>query len=204
MEARGGNGYIDDWVDGKLLRDAQLGSIWEGTTSIVALDVQRALMRNTAGDPFFEEVEGRLAATAGHPLLGTATALLQRLSAELREGCAQLPDLAVEERELGAIDLMNRLYDLNAATLLLEQSASQLRSSGNHRKLAVLLGFLRVRVLRDAETLPNRARVLLGGAAQEILDSGYVPEQAVRPALDALAEAVGPTVPVFVVNEAQR
>ncbi len=45
MEVRGGCGYIEDWADARLVRDAHLGSIWEGTSNIVALDVLRAIRR---------------------------------------------------------------------------------------------------------------------------------------------------------------
>ncbi len=39
MEVRGGCGYIEEWGDPQRVRDAHLGSIWEGTSNIVALDV---------------------------------------------------------------------------------------------------------------------------------------------------------------------
>ena len=39
MEVRGGCGYIEEWSDPRLVRDSHLGSIWEGTSNIVALDV---------------------------------------------------------------------------------------------------------------------------------------------------------------------
>ena len=43
MEMRGGNGYIEDFVNERLVRDAHLGVIWEGTSNINALDaIQRA------------------------------------------------------------------------------------------------------------------------------------------------------------------
>ena len=42
MEVRGGCGYIEEWIEPRLLRDSHLGSIWEGTSNIVALDVIRA------------------------------------------------------------------------------------------------------------------------------------------------------------------
>ncbi|WP_336797585.1 acyl-CoA dehydrogenase family protein [Erwinia aphidicola] len=45
MEVRGGCGYIEEWGDPRLFRDAQLGSIREGTSNIVALDVRRAILR---------------------------------------------------------------------------------------------------------------------------------------------------------------
>ena len=48
MEVRGGCGYIEEWSDARVLRDAHLGSIWEGTSNIVALDVARATRREGA------------------------------------------------------------------------------------------------------------------------------------------------------------
>ncbi|MDW5442855.1 acyl-CoA dehydrogenase family protein [Polaromonas sp. SM01] len=48
MEVRGGCGYIEEWTDPRLVRDAHLGSIWEGTSNIVALDVIRAIRREDA------------------------------------------------------------------------------------------------------------------------------------------------------------
>lgn len=48
MEARGGIGYIEEWSDARILRDAHLGSIWEGTSNIVAIDVARAIRREDA------------------------------------------------------------------------------------------------------------------------------------------------------------
>lgn len=48
MEMRGGCGYIEEWSDPRLVRDAHLGSIWEGTSNIVALDVLRAIRREGA------------------------------------------------------------------------------------------------------------------------------------------------------------
>src|SRR3546814_10864841 len=38
MEVRGGCGYIEEWIEPRLLRDTHLGSIWEGTSNIVELD----------------------------------------------------------------------------------------------------------------------------------------------------------------------
>ncbi len=45
MEVRGGCGYIEEFSDARVLRDAHLGSIWEGTSNIVALDVLRAIQK---------------------------------------------------------------------------------------------------------------------------------------------------------------
>ena len=39
MEVRGGNGYIEEWVQARLIRDAHIGVLWEGTSNINALDI---------------------------------------------------------------------------------------------------------------------------------------------------------------------
>ena len=39
MEVRGGNGYIEEWVHARLVRDAHIGVLWEGTSNINALDI---------------------------------------------------------------------------------------------------------------------------------------------------------------------
>ena len=49
LEMRGGIGYIEEFATARLLRDAHLGSIWEGTGNIVAIDaLKRAVGRHGA------------------------------------------------------------------------------------------------------------------------------------------------------------
>ena len=76
MEVRGGCGYIEDWPDARVLRDAHLGSIWEGTSNVVALDVMRAARRDGGLDALTAHVRGL--AVAGldvAPAMGRAAAL---------------------------------------------------------------------------------------------------------------------------------
>ena len=60
MEVRGGCGYIEEWPDARLLRDAHLGSIWEGTSNVVALDVLRAAAREGSMQALRAHVAGLL------------------------------------------------------------------------------------------------------------------------------------------------
>jgi acyl-CoA dehydrogenase len=49
MEVRGGNGYIEEWVNARLVRDAHIGVLWEGTSNINALDIiTRAVGKSAA------------------------------------------------------------------------------------------------------------------------------------------------------------
>ena len=60
MEVRGGSGYIEEWSDARVLRDAHLGSIWEGTSNIVALDVTRSIRREATLGPLKAHLAGLL------------------------------------------------------------------------------------------------------------------------------------------------
>jgi hypothetical protein len=61
MEMRGGIGYIEEFVNPRLLRDAHLGSIWEGTSNIVALDaLKRAVGRHGADAALSADLHARL------------------------------------------------------------------------------------------------------------------------------------------------
>src|SRR5204863_2939055 len=46
IEIHGGNGYIEQWPVARLLRDAQVNTIWEGPDNILCLDVRRAIERD--------------------------------------------------------------------------------------------------------------------------------------------------------------
>ena len=61
MEVRGGNGYIEEWVNARLVRDAQVGLLWEGTSNINALDViTRAVGKTQAHRALQSEMHGLL------------------------------------------------------------------------------------------------------------------------------------------------
>ena len=72
LECLGGNGYVEDYSRlPRLLRDAPLNSIWEGSGNVTALDVLRALAREPdTADALLAEVDlaagARVAAAADH------------------------------------------------------------------------------------------------------------------------------------------
>lgn len=52
IEMFGGLGYLEDTFIPMLLRDAQVLSIWEGTTNVLALDMIRAIQKESVLPPF--------------------------------------------------------------------------------------------------------------------------------------------------------
>ncbi|MGJ4970120.1 acyl-CoA dehydrogenase family protein [Bradyrhizobium sp. HKCCYLRH1073] len=68
LEMRGGIGYVEEFVTARLLRDAHLGSIWEGTGNIVALDaLKRAVGRHGAEAALAADLHARLDDSAAVP-----------------------------------------------------------------------------------------------------------------------------------------
>ncbi len=128
MEARGGSGYIDEWSDSRVLRDAHLGSIWEGTSNVVALDVKRAIRR-----------EGSLEAlrTYAAQLLGNS-GISARSRDRLATAFGRAADLAdavvsAPEREEDVRRMASALYNAISAIIMAWEAAR----SGNWRRLAL-------------------------------------------------------------------
>ncbi len=68
LEFRGGIGYVEEFACARLLRDAHLGSIWEGTGNIVALDaLTRAVGRHSAEAALSADLHARLDDSAAVP-----------------------------------------------------------------------------------------------------------------------------------------
>lgn len=141
MDVRGGNGYIDDWPNARLVRDSYLGSIWEGTTTIVLLDCGRAMRREAAHEPFLADLQLRLESLrdvgtrrAAVPLARAVTGLSGRIERTLALDDAQY------ELRLGP--LVDRMLHLHAAALLLEQADWQ-ATEGSYRTLLLACVYLR-------------------------------------------------------------
>ena len=108
MEMRGGTGDIEEWPDARLLRDAHLGSIWEGTSNIVAQDVMRAIRRENALEALDAELDVlEREANAGEDLF----AARERAQAFARE-------VAATDDAESARQAATGLYYSTAATLL--------------------------------------------------------------------------------------
>lgn len=120
MEVRGGNGYIEDWVNPRLIRDAQVGLLWEGTSNINALDaITRAVGRSGA-----EAALGRLMAAR----LATSVRLPEGFRNRLGAACERALALARLVASGGDETVLARqaaaaLYNAASAVLLASEGA---------------------------------------------------------------------------------
>jgi putative acyl-CoA dehydrogenase len=100
VEIFGGVGYIEDSGLPTLLRDAQVFSIWEGTTNVLALDFLRALQKENAAPVLIEKIQKDFAARFKDP---KALNLLKELKATLQKvesGELNAESLEIESRPL--------------------------------------------------------------------------------------------------------
>ncbi|MDM5246351.1 acyl-CoA dehydrogenase family protein [Lysinibacillus sp. G4S2] len=84
IELHGGNGYIEDFVTPRLLRDAQVLTVWEGTANILALELIRLVDKFQAHELFVRVMEERLEKLADSPLLQIVEEQLAKLDLTLR------------------------------------------------------------------------------------------------------------------------
>jgi hypothetical protein len=135
MEVLGGNGYVEEFVTSRLLRDAQVLPIWEGTSNVLSLELLRVLDREDAAEPFLPAVQERLDAADG-PGLSDAVATVESEFADLQGAMMTLATGDPDYAQLQAKELADYVFDVFAAAELLA-SAREAIEDGDGR-LAVL------------------------------------------------------------------
>jgi alkylation response protein AidB-like acyl-CoA dehydrogenase len=132
MEVRGGNGYIEDWVNSRLIRDAHIGVLWEGTSNINALDViGRAVAKSKAHETLGRALKAKLDTAGAAP-------------ASLRAEIARLVDRAVAfaaevaanpRHEKHARVASNALYNAASAALMAWAGSATGSAGGDARRM---------------------------------------------------------------------
>jgi putative acyl-CoA dehydrogenase len=136
LEAFGGAGYIEDTGLPRMLRDAQVLSIWEGTTNVLSLDALRAIEKENALGPTLGAIERRLL-TIQHPALNGLTDEVHAALARLRSFVAKTAAEGVDSLQAAARGFAYGLARTFMASLLLEHAAWELETSADRRGLAV-------------------------------------------------------------------
>jgi hypothetical protein len=168
MEVRGGNGYIEEWVSARLVRDAHIGVLWEGTSNIIALDlIGRAVGKVGAHRALAQRLSERLEATQALPpeyraRLGTA---LDR-AMTLAEAVARDP-----RSEHVARKAATALYNATSAVLLAHEGVLDARDA---RRLLLSRMVLEHRLAAD-DPLSHDAAAWEGPAIDLLLADAPVP-----------------------------
>ncbi|MFT5507520.1 MAG: acyl-CoA dehydrogenase [Hyphomicrobiaceae bacterium] len=131
MEVRGGNGYIEDWINARLVRDAHLGVLWEGTSNINALDITtRAIGRVGAHEDLVSALHDELSDADQMP-----GQFKGELSATIDRAFAFAGDVAASGNEPMARKASDALYHATTAALMACEGARLGSEGGDARRL---------------------------------------------------------------------
>jgi acyl-CoA dehydrogenase len=169
MEVRGGNAYIEEWPNARLLRDVHVQAIWEGTGNISALDVGRAIVRDGAGEALSADLRERLRRVRDSDVARAASLAgkaLDRVAAVV----ADLASRPAEEAEPLMKRLTRALAHVVCATLLVEDAEIQAQEDGNYRCLAQAARYLRRYVFPSRHGLANEGSQLIRDHFDAIVD----------------------------------
>jgi hypothetical protein len=129
LEAFGGAGYVEDTGLPRLLRDAQVLPIWEGTTNVLSLDVLRALARSAGLEALEHEISR--ATKDAPPALAKPAAAARVAVAHAKEWAARARDAGPAVLEAGARRFAMTLGRAAEQALLVEHASWALARDAN-------------------------------------------------------------------------
>jgi alkylation response protein AidB-like acyl-CoA dehydrogenase len=141
IEVHGGNGYIEQWPVARLLRDAQVNTIWEGPDNILCLDVRRAIERENAHEALLARM--RDACDAAAPGDGDTVALVRSRVDEIERAVGSWRPLDRRIGEARLWPLAQAMASVYAAALLVEAAGWESTALGSDRKALVARLFAR-------------------------------------------------------------
>lgn len=160
LESFGGAGYVNDTGLPRLLADAQVLPIWEGTTNVLSLDALRALKQDGVWDAFVDEIRARLE-TSTDPRLRSA---IEQAEAAVRHAGRWLAE-SLKERPLLEAGARRFALTLGRATelaLLVDHAQWCLDHGKGERALAAARCFARSRIdLIEDEDFTGESRLLV-------------------------------------------
>ncbi|BBX41151.1 acyl-CoA dehydrogenase family protein [Mycobacterium simiae] len=144
VEIHGGNGYIETWPVARILRDAQVNTIWEGPDNILCLDVRRGIEQSQAHEPLLARMRDAVSVADDDK----TTALVARRIEDLDAAIAAWTKLDGAVAEARLFPLAQFMGDVYAAALLIEQAAWERETRAGERKALVAALYAR-RYLAD-------------------------------------------------------
>ena len=158
LEAFGGAGYVEDTMLPLLLRDAQVLSIWEGTTNVLSLDALKVLAKEGTIGVFQAQVEAHLAKASDARLTGAVEAV-KKAVAHAGSWVARVM-MSPVELEAGARRFALTLGRSMELALLVDHAQWCLDHDRGPRALAAARRFARHGVDLVDEVDPEESRLL--------------------------------------------
>jgi len=132
LESFGGAGYVENTGLPGILRDAQVLSIWEGTTNVLSLDALRAMERNHALDPLVGLIAEKIGGLEDRDLR-IAAKPIRALAASIPVALAQASHAGGEAVESIGRDVAYALTQATIGALMLEHADWARNEEGDER-----------------------------------------------------------------------
>ena len=127
IESFGGAGYVEDTGLPRIFRNAHVHVIWEGTSSVLAQDVLRALRSRTLAEEWLADMSRRLAEARNPELQWVKPRIAQALEA--------MRPLVLEPDERDGRRLASGMARVTQATLLMEAAAWRIEKKDDRSAL---------------------------------------------------------------------
>jgi acyl-CoA dehydrogenase len=194
-ELLGGNGYVREYTTPRLLRDAQVLPIWEGTSNILSLETLRVLNRKNAHEALFPLVRRRI--ETADERLSHLTEIVESAFVDLQTALATLASEDEAYAQYHAKRLADDIYDVVTASVLLTEASRAIRgedgsvegdsaSAPDGRKTLVATQFVKTRFGSGNGGVTSGSQ--LGDEFFDVLAryGGIDPETAVEASRDAV------------------
>ncbi|CAG5095093.1 Oidioi.mRNA.OKI2018_I69.XSR.g14029.t1.cds [Oikopleura dioica] len=125
LECFGGQGYIEETPMPRLFRDAQVLPIWEGTSTVMSLDVLRSIQKSSGSSlqSLLGDIQKKLSASADSEALSPSRNKIATAVKDILRFLKRVETESMEFQLKSARDFAFSLAKLYQATLLLDHAA---------------------------------------------------------------------------------
>ncbi|MBU8920178.1 acyl-CoA dehydrogenase family protein [Bacillus sp. FJAT-29953] len=143
LELHGGNGYIEEYVTPRLIRDAIVNPVWEGTANIQSLEVLKTLSK--VGSSVFVNNLRDVLNTISHPAVQDLTSFFNKEVERLEKLIEHVLNQDDYRQNALAKKLADIMYDVFSGVYLLEEAQYDLNQKQDVRRVLAVEQWIRLK-----------------------------------------------------------
>lgn len=149
LELHGGNGYIEEYVTPRLIRDAIVNPVWEGTANIQSLEVLKTLSK--VGSSSFVHNLRDVLNTISHPAIQDLTLFFNKEVDRLEKLIDHVLNQDDYTQNALAKKLADIMYDVCSGVYLLEEAQYDLNQNQDARRVLAVEQWIRLKFDRSED-----------------------------------------------------
>ncbi|WP_284035431.1 acyl-CoA dehydrogenase family protein [Neobacillus sp. 114] len=143
LELHGGNGYIEEYVTPRLIRDAIVNPVWEGTANIQSLELLKTLSK--VGSSVFVHNLRDVLNTISHPAVQDLTSFFNKEVERLEKLIDHVLNQDDYTQNALAKKLADIMYDVFSGVYLLEEAQYDLNQKQDGRRVLAVEQWIRLK-----------------------------------------------------------